>query len=115
MTSEEEGTYPASLTDFYEGFPKASLQQHITTDTPLTFVVQEAAVLKVKHCQWVSIKSLILGLFLGFQWSYELYDPKLSLGRTQAACICLPFHPCQTVLQAPEKQGLEKGTRIWFL
>lgn len=65
MTSSEEGTYPASLTDFYEGFPKASLQQRITTDRLLTFVVQEAAVFKVKHRQWLSIKSLILGLFVG--------------------------------------------------
>ena len=55
-----------SLEDFYEGFPKASLQQHITTDMLLTFVVQEAAVFKVKHCHWVSIKSLIVGLFVGF-------------------------------------------------
>lgn len=58
-------------------------------------------------------RAWLLDYFWGVQCSYELYDPKLSLGRTRPACICLPFHPCQTVLQAPGKQALEKGIRIW--
>lgn len=33
MTSSEEGSYPALLTDIYEEFPKASLQMHYCRDT----------------------------------------------------------------------------------